>query len=536
MRNKLKFMAIMAALAMAAACGSDDDGETKPATDSGSTDAGATDGGSDLDAVATDSAGGSDTVSADDTATSTKMQTCTEVGDCVIKACAPVGFKKGCTDACLAPDALELSALQKAAPALSCMQDVCLAKECTDTTGDPGCLDECMNDKCLVPVLACLDDGKTGDKPCPSIGTCMDACSILKPEPFKCMNACVNSLNASAKAQLNAVTTCMADKGSMEACFMELATCMTGGKTGDKPCGFLLQCMGGCEDNEGKDDGGACMFGCLAQVTKEGQQTFGKMLADGCVGGEDGEEPSAACGKAMFQCAIEGQSGDLLCHQTFGCAQKCVQDMVKDGKKADEGMCYMQCATKLTKEAQAAWLDMSACMGKEGDAECDKKMMACIAPSGKATCAQTAACLAKCPSSGEDDGPSPCTFDCLHEAKDAAAAGGILAIGGLCEKGPTTACVNAAKTCGNASGSGTCADLMTCMQTCMSGDGDPNGAYCAIGCLPAADPKAADAFADVMICQGACEDECKDSKDDKCEDTCLGTKCKDALAACPMPK
>ena len=61
MRNKLKFMAIMAAITMAAACSSDDD--ATPTTDAGTTDAGA-----------------------NDTAGSTKMQTCTEVGDCVIKA------------------------------------------------------------------------------------------------------------------------------------------------------------------------------------------------------------------------------------------------------------------------------------------------------------------------------------------------------------------------------------------------------------------------------------------------------------------
>ena len=431
---------------------------------------------------------------------------------------------------------MELSALQKAAPALSCMQDVCLAQECTDTTGDPGCLDECMNDKCLVPVLTCLDDGKTGDKPCASISTCMDACSILKPEPFKCMNACVNSLDAKAKEQLNAMTKCMVDKGSMDACFGEVATCMTGGKTGDKPCGYLMQCIGDCDQGAGKDDGGACMFKCLSQVTAEAQQLFGSMLANGCSGGDEGDEPSAACAKFGFQCAIQGQSGDLLCHQTFGCAKACVEKQIQDGKKADEGMCYMQCAGELTETAQTAWLEVSGCLGKEGDAACDKAMMGCIAPSGKATCAETAVCLSTCPTATEDDGPSPCTFDCLHEAKDAVAAGGILAAAGLCKDGPSAACVTAAKTCGNASGAGTCADLMTCMQTCMGKAGDSNGAYCAIGCLPTADPKAADAFADVMICQGSCEQECKASSDKNCQDTCLGTKCKDQLAACPMPK
>ena len=539
MRNKMKWMAVLAIVPMAMACGSSDDDKSD---DKKTTDAGATDGGADDDggavadgAGATDAGGG-----ATDAGGSGKMQTCTEVGDCVIKACAPKGFAKGCSDACLAEDAVELSALQKAAPALGCMQDVCLATECTNTaTDEPDCLDDCMNERCLGPVLACLDDGKTGDQLCPSISGCMDNCSILKPEPFKCMNACVNTLDAKAKAQLNALTKCMAEnKGDMDKCFGEVATCMTAGKTGDKPCGYLMQCMDGCDEKDGDD--GACTFKCLAELTAEGQALFGKMLEADCMGDDEGGDeggPQGECGKLVFECAIQGQSGDLKCHEVFGCAEKCAADMVKDGKKPDQGACFMMCAGKLSKAAQPAFLEAAACFGKEGDAKCDAAMMTCIAPSGTANCAATATCISKCPPSQGDDGPGSCMYECLHAAKDAATAGTLMTAVGKCENGPTPDCVAAALVCGAAAGKGTCASVLQCMETCMGKDGDGNGLFCAISCLPDAEPKAADAFAALMTCQSTCENDCEGKPDSKaCEDTCMGTKCKDQVAACPVPK
>ena len=325
------------------------------------------------------------------------MQTCTEVGDCVIKACAPK-FEKDCHTKCLAEGAAEPAAIAKAAPALSCMQSICLAKECTDTTAEPECLGECMNEQCLGSVLTCIDDGKTGDKPCATISECFDACGLDKPEPFKCMNACLNSLDAKAKEQAAGVAKCMNDNQDMDKCFLEVAACFTGGKTGDKPCGHLMQCMGKCDEgNKGEDDGGKCMFGCLSEVDADAQKIFAEIGQSGCFGGDEegGDKQPPICGELMFKCALHNQSGDMKCADIYGCAAKCVADQEKGGGKADEGMCYMGCAGKLSKEAQGQFLALSKCRGKcEAGCAGDKEPDTCTGLCQMKDCAKE---LAACP-------------------------------------------------------------------------------------------------------------------------------------------
>ncbi len=550
MNFKMKWMALVAILALAAACGGETD--DTPATDSGSTttdtggDAGATDGGATTDSAVADGGGTTgdgggavDGGAAKDSGGSTKMQTCTEVGDCVIKACAPVGFKDGCTDACLAEGALEVAALQKVAPALSCVKEICLAKECKDSK-DPKCLDECMGSKCLGPVLTCLDDGKTGDKPCPSIAPCMDACGLDKPNPFTCMNACVNSLDKKAKEQVNALAKCATDKGDVEMCFMETVACFTGGKTGDKPCGHMVKCMEECEKAAGKDGGETCAFKCLAEVDAEAQKLFGDIVAKGCPDKED----DPVCQGLELQCGLHKVEGDQKCYQINGCIGECVVAAVKaaGGKLGEKEMaeaqkgCFVQCLAKSTKKDQGLFLTLKGCMDAEDDKPCDKEGIACIDPSGSNSCSQTATCLGACEELGED-APTPCAAKCLHEAKDVATAGAMNAAIESCEDGPDAKCVAAAKTCGAPAGKGNCTGIMGCFNTCLSAKKDANGLLCAIGCLTPAAPAEADKFADLMICSNDCDTECDGKKDeDACTKTCNESKCKKFSDACPAPK
>lgn len=564
MRRGIKWLALLAIVPLAMACSDDGGGDKKDAGTVTDKDGGGDGGGASADSTTASDGGGGATdgggvaqsdgggggggdggAGATDGGGGGKLTTCTEVGDCVVKACAPVGFKAGCSDKCLG-DAVEPAALAKAAPALSCVNDTCIAKVCKDSK-DPKCLDDCLGDKCIGPILKCLDDGKTGDKPCPAVGPCMDGCGLGTPDPFKCMNKCVNTLTGDGKKQVMALGDCVAKEGGVDKCFGEALVCFTAGKTGDKPCGFISGCIEACEKKAGGENEG-CVFECLAQVDKEAQGLFGQMGKAGCFpddeGGGKDKPPTPECLGLMFQCALHKQSGDLMCHEVFKCTEGCVVEEVKkaggnvpnDKMNEIKGICMMGCGGKLKQEVQKAFLDIVPCMGKDDDPACVAKLLACVAPSGKATCSETGGCIAKCPEFTSESGMNSCAYDCLHNAT-AAAATDMLAAMGLCENGPSKECIDQATKCGGAStGKGDCTALKVCIGGCSAGSGEKT-LHCAVNCWPAHTADATKTFADLMVCDFGCGQECGGKSDEKaCKDKCLADKCAAFAAACPDPK
>ena len=324
-----------------------------------------------------------------------------------------------------------------------------------------------------------------------------------------------------------------------------------GGKTGDKPCGYMMSCTEACEKKAaGKEDDGQCMFGCLAEMSADGQKLFGELASGDCLGddkgGEGKDETTPECTAALFKCIWQGQKGTIDCYQFTGCSETCVKEAVKAaggtldeaGMQKAEGDCMMKCTSQLKKDSQPLFLAVAACEDKKNDAKCDAAGMACIAPTGAANCAATGACIAKCPPFNPDDGLSGCTYECLHNAKDATAAGTMLTAMTVCKDDPENAnCLSTVKACAVPSGKDSCTSLFGCMGTCMGDDGGFKSLFCAVSCMEKGDTKAADALGALLVCQNNCNKECGGENDEKtCNDKCMGTKCKDEAAACPPPK
>ncbi len=398
MMNRAACVALTAALAVA--CG----GETDKST--GGTDTGAT-----ADGAASDAAGGSDATTGGDAATGSDAtsgtdaggttdaggkpkthQTCPAVADCVLAACAPTGFKDGCSDACLA-DAAD-AALAKGGPLLACAQKTCVPA-CKDSK-DKDCLSDCMSGKCGADFFNCMDDGKGGDKGCTHVLTCGQSCDADPSKEFSCNAACYNAMSAAGKTQLKAFMGCMSTKKEEE-CIAETLTCVSEGKSGTKKCGEHLDCAEKCADVKGDLAQLVCTGKCLQDVDAKEHTLYVGAVACGA----DFDE---GCGDVMAQCIAP--TGTDTCKVIVGCAAAC---------KDDDDACVAGCFAKGSKSEAA--LAFEVALGCDNDQpNCGASWLTCMQPDGKNSCAASAKCVSDCDGNSDE---ATCIMTCLGEVKKA---------------------------------------------------------------------------------------------------------------------
>ncbi|MCB9739793.1 MAG: hypothetical protein H6747_11035 [Deltaproteobacteria bacterium] len=492
-----KLIVALAAVAALGACSSDDGSGGKTTTTDtagGSDTTGGSDstGGSDgtggdttgVDSVGGDTTGGDTTggdttggdTTVEDTGPAKKYNSCPELGDCVLAACAPKGFADGCSTQCIEDSAQP--AINKGLPLLSCVQKTCLPK-CKDST-DPGCLNSCMSEECVADLVPCITDipEPKGDKTCMEAGSCFDSCEG-KPNTFACLSGCVATTDKAGVEALSAMAKCMATaikdgKDPEEACAQEFIGCVVSGKSGDAKCIDFFSCHSECAaKSEGSDD--ACFAECLPKLTKEAQ---GQLIAAAPCFEGGGDDPK--CGEKMLACI--DPSGTETCLSTFGCVEAC---NAKAGENGDPGACIFGCIGKTSKEEAPLVLGV---------------MKAC--------------------DDGDEAAPAP---------GEATPTG---------DKGPTKACVDSIFACAKPAETGeNCAQVGACMAKCDSdnGEGGDGGFGCPAQCAAKGAKAEVEKFVTVMFCDQGCAKQCESSSEEGCKDKCIASTCGAEAAAC-FPK
>jgi hypothetical protein len=489
----------LAALLLAGGCSSDDD-KDKDKADAAASDASGGDasgGDTSGDAVSGDGEGG-DGVAGDgggdgggdagsDTEAGKTHQTCSALGDCVIAACAPKKFEKGCSDACIADSAEAV--VVKGLPLLACVQNTCLPK-CA-TSSEPSCLDDCMSEQCIGDLVACVSDGveSKGDKSCVDTMGCFEGCGIAAGKPFACMSTCIGATAAASAGLLKGVIDCVvkATKDGADpeqACMKPMIQCATNGATGTAKCHEAFVCLDACKADEKGDD---CEMACFGSLSAEAQDKF--FAAAPCLGeggskdGEDGEpkEADPTCGPKVLACV--DPSGDKTCVETMGCIEGC---QAKAGEGQDGGGCAFACIHD-TKKAEAGLIMsvMTTCGGDEAEPPP-------VDPPGQGTPTEP------------DDAP------------------------------PSKACMEAMLMCANPAETGQkCPELLQCIGACE--DDKSGGQACGMACAAKGAKAEVKHLVDFIACGAECSQQCKDSTEQGCEGTCMAKNCADAVKACAPP-
>lgn len=343
-----------------------------------------------------DDAGSAATV-ADLGATSTVHQgnaSCIATGNCFANACSP-HWSPGCSDACLAPEAVGPDVQPLAKEVIDCVLTQCAWGECVDAK-EKDCVDLCTLDRCLGRQVACVNQGPSskaasGKKGCDTFTTCMDKCRLAGSAPFTCMAACYDNLSAHGKELANALASCVDETGMISNCCITTVRCATNGKTGDQPCGYYLNNCVECVD-ESRTEGAGCFPNCMAKLSAAGQQIFAEQNALNCHDMHDfdgtgtGAVPVPACLDLYHKCVLHEVDGTLSCGQAMACADECTKEAAAGGEWLGKARdrCRRQCEGKLRLQSQPAWVAY------------DKCMLYCEA--GCSGAADVAACEGKCPS------------------------------------------------------------------------------------------------------------------------------------------
>lgn len=468
MRKISLILATLSAVALLTACSGEEGGDGAADTSKADTTDTATGGDTAADTAADTASDTSADTQTGDTAADVddgkKNKTCSAVGDCVMAACAPKKFEKDCQNACLA-DSSD-AALVPAAGLLSCVQKTCLPA-CKDST-EPGCLSDCMGEKCTSVFVACIAHGTEtkGAGTCFESINCFEGCETGKTAtPFACNAACLAKTDAVGAKALSAVAECMA-KGDEEACGKELIDCVISGKSGPLACYEVFGCQTECEAKGGSDE--QCMFSCVPKLTKEAQGKF--MEAMPCFGSKD-----PACAAKIMGCV--DPSGDQTCAQTFMCTEACSAK----AETKDSPACIFGCLHKAKKEAAPAFgAVMAACDDGKGDAEplpgdptptedspptkaCMTAIFTCIDPPAVGQkCPEILACNQACEKSGDNKGGMGCGVTCATKGAKAEVQAMIDLID--CDNTCSTKCKGGAEDCKGKCMATTCADaLAKCM-------------------------------------------------------------------------
>lgn len=324
--------------------------------------------------------------------------TCVAVSDCVAEACKI--YSKDCEKPCLA--AASAAAVSKAALLLGCIQSQCSLGLCKDAT-DTSCTDDCLGQKCGLPLTACVDDGKAGATQCGDALSCFDTCKIASGKPISCIATCYNALDAGGKKALGGLLTCFQDKGNPEACSGDLVQCLVSGKTGDKGCYTFFDCQQSC----GNPDDFQCIASCAGQMTAAAQKSL--IDAIPCFG----QEQTPVCQGKVLACIAP--TGVDSCVQTFDCVGKCPQGA--PGQDPGPG-CAFECLHGGKVETVGLFTELTPCGDPASDkAKCADGFLKCANPAGTKTCGQITACAQACGGGG-----AGCLLKCLAEGSTASTA------------------------------------------------------------------------------------------------------------------
>jgi hypothetical protein len=300
--------------------------------------------------------------------------TCQQAGDCAIADCSAKDGAPGCGVSCITQ--LDPAHKTRFENSWNCIFDKCVNATCKDAQDGDGCMDDCVGQKCAVELSLCVDSGTPGTSDCGASVTCFDKCK-LDSAPFACWDTCWNGSSKAAQGKLEAMVKCVdAVEGNadpMEACGIQVVSCLADGKKGPKACYEVLSCMEGCSKGAGPD----CVAACVSSGTEDAQQTFADLVP--CLD----QDMSAACMTKFVACAAP--SGTKTCAETVTCIDdKCVN--------SDGPSCPLTCAHEATPAEGKKFADMMECVVPCQNACKDDK--ACKDKCPMETCqTQTAACM-----------------------------------------------------------------------------------------------------------------------------------------------
>jgi len=321
-------------------------------------------------AAPTDTAGPTDVATADVTP---PLSSCAEAGDCALAACQAAGGAAGCAGACVANASAEVKATF--APAWTCIDTTCFKGVCKGVS-DATCMDDCVGQKCVMDIVACVATGAPGTGSCAGATQCFDDCKTAGVKSFACWGGCWNAMSAADQKRLEALGLCLSGSASSkpeEDCGLEMVKCIVGDKTGPGSCVDIMQCFEACPD---KDDL-SCISGCVSAATQEAQalfadasSCFGKDMAEGCIAkymacAQPSGTKSCGEGLACIQNTCAGKDGP-------GCPLKCAHELqpASASKLADLMGCTIPCQDKCNQDKVCE----DACTTKT----CGTQLVACL--------------------------------------------------------------------------------------------------------------------------------------------------------------
>jgi hypothetical protein len=267
-----------------------------------------------------------------------------------------------------------------------------------------------------------VPDSQPGLLSCGQTSDCAIADCIASNGGAGCGLTCVTKLDPADKAKFESVWKCLNDEckdtvclgkeygdGCMDDCAgqhcaIELSACVDSGTPGTSNCGTSITCFSDCKF---VSDPFACWDKCWNASSKAAQGKLETMVK--CTDEVQGNtDPMQACGIQAVTCLADGKMGPKACYEVLSCMEGCSKGAGPD--------CVAACVSSGTEVAQQTFADLVPCLDQDMSAACMTKFVACAAPSGTKTCAETVTCIDdKCANS---DGPS-CPLTCAHEATPA---------------------------------------------------------------------------------------------------------------------
>ena len=298
---------------------------------------------------------------------------------------------------------------------------------------------------------------------------------------------------------------CMTDCSSLR-CMPQVFACIEDGKTGSGTCADVKPCFDTC--NAAKSGTFACLEGCYGKVSADGKAKA-KPFAECTAKAPPGGDPASGCMPEIFGCFLDGKSGDKGCYDSFACLGAC------EKLPGDPFDCALGCLGKMSKPAQAAYLDVAPCLGKDVTmtAACEDKLVVCLAPTGTQTCDEALGCVFGCSNGGGggggggDNNDPSCIFSCLHNTT-AAADKLLMSKLGCQPKDP--GCAEGLVSCIAPTGGANCGSVISCAMACGGGKDQPPDLKCTFACIKTGTQQSATMAFNVMNCMGKKDPACTD--------------------------
>ena len=439
-----------------------------------------------------------------------KYPTCAAVADCAQAACAG-SSSASCASECLANGAP--SALPGATALLTCVQTQCVEGQCK-SGGNASCLQDCTSLRCMPKIFDCIEDGKTGTKGCADVKTCFDTCNASKTNVVSCLQTCYGSISAAGKAKAKPFATCVASApaGSdpTASCMKETFGCFLDGKTGAKGCFDSIGCLTACGTST---DQFSCALGCFGDMTQAAQTAY--LDVTPCLGKDI--TATAGCEDKLVVCLAP--TGTQTCAESLGCAMGC-----NNSQGDNDPSCMFTCLHNTTAAADKLLLEHLGC--NSADPTCTAGIIQCLAPSGTSSCPVIIACAMGC-STGQGQPPDmKCLLACIQKGSTATATTAYATLN--CMGKTATGCADTTLACYNPSGTASCNQTLSCVQSCYAAGGDVT--TCQNGCFANASVQGFKDFEAWSSCQQTCSSQCKN--DPTCTNSCMSTQCPAAKSTC----